>query len=191
MVKKRDASQPKKGGGAWKNSPLVGVALGVVIIACLSYVGYCFYGPVNNDSALPENYPHAFLAEKDNGNYDAILVKRGRRDAPTPFTENGKEYWPAYICSNPDCPGRKNGKPYIFAAVMRPPAEETAPPTAPDAPDAPTSTTVCPKCKEAMDKAKGANRSRYDLTAVERYNTPEGLEIIKKIREDYHKNNPG
>lgn len=194
MVKKRDAGQPAGNGGAWKNSPLVGVALGAVIIACVGYIVYYFYGPARNDSILPANFPHAFLAAADDGNYDAILIKRGKREVPTPFTENGKEYWPAFVCVNPSCPGLKGGKPYIFAAVQAP-SPEPAPDAATDANDAPgpestAASTVCPKCKEALEKAKGANRPQFDMTAVERYNTPEGTEILNKIRDEYRKNAP-
>ncbi|MBP5232656.1 MAG: hypothetical protein J6333_04560 [Planctomycetes bacterium] len=191
MVKKRDAGHPTGNGGAWKNSPLVGIALGVVIIACLGYIVYYFFGSGGNDSILPDNFPHAYLAAQDDGNYDAVLIKRGRRDTPTPFTENGKEYWPAYVCHNPTCPGLKGDKHFIFAAV-RPPQENPAPNAAPaSGHEAMPAPIVCPQCKAAMEKAKNANRSQYDMTAVERYQTNEGAEILNKIREEYRKNNRG
>ena len=196
MVKRRDAGSPAGNGGAWKHSPVVGVVLGVVIVACIGYIIYYFFGSAGSDSILPDNFPHSYLAVADNGNYDALLIKRGRRDTSTPFTENGKEYWGAYICRNPSCPGLKNNRPFIFAGVRvqveTPASGANAAPRGHDAMAAPM---FCPKCKEMMDKDKDKNknagRAQYDITAVERYNTPEGVEILNKIREEYRKKNRG
>lgn len=130
-----------------KPSPLLRGPWRVLVMKLTSYterslaVGavklLCQFGasstPHDSGSILPNDFPHAYLAEGDDGDYDAILVKRGNRATRTPFTENGKRYWEAYICDNEACPGRaankqkgKGDRPYIFAA-KRP---DTPPPPA-------------------------------------------------------------
>lgn len=140
-------------------------------------------------SILPNNFPHAFLATEDDGDYDAILIKRGIRSTPTPFTENGKEYWEAYVCHNESCPGRaaikqqgKGDRPYIFAA-KRPPV----PATIDDEAAIAMTQVFCPKCQEAHDKAAPKEKDCFDPTVVEHYMTEEAIKIIEKIREEYRR----
>lgn len=142
-------------------------------------------------SILPDDFPHAYLAEGDDGDYDAILVKRGNRATRTPFTENGKRYWEAYICDNEACPGRaankqkgKGDRPYIFAA-KRP---DTPPPPPANEEEAIMMIEVlCPQCKAAYDKAPATEKDRFEPTMVEHYLTEEGMKILEKIREEYRR----
>ena len=190
----------KGGDAAWKHSPLVGGALGVVILICLIMVISTLTGSGGGGSILPDDFPHAYLAEADNGNYEAVLIKRGKRSTPTPFTENGKEYWEAYVCHNASCPGRapgkkgKDGLPYIFAG-KRPKLPD--PPASGDGqgapmPDMSMMQIFCPKCKAAYDKATSAKKkAAIDLTAVEHYQTEEAQKMLEKIREEYRKRSGG
>ncbi|MBP5231949.1 MAG: hypothetical protein J6333_00920 [Planctomycetes bacterium] len=188
------------GDAAWKHSPIVGGALGVVILLCLIMVIRTLTGSGGGGSILPDTFPHAYLAEEDNGKYDAILIKRGSKSVPTPFTENGKEYWEAYICHNANCPGRAQGKkgkespPYIFAGkrpkMPEPPANgENG--QGPSMPDMSMMQIFCPKCKAAYDKASAKKKATFDLTAVEHYQTEEAQQELEKIRAEYRKRSGG
>ena len=210
----RSSRKSKKGGGgdaAWKHSPLVGGALGVVILICIVLVIRTMTGGGGGGSILPDTFPHAYLAEEDNGNYDKILIKRGSRGVTTPFTENGKEYWEAYICHNESCPGRtggkdgqaagkdgkkkggKGGRPFIFAAkrpkLPDPPASGDGRPPAMQ--DMSMMHIYCPKCKAAYDKASPKKKASFDLFAVEHYQTEEAQKELEKIRNEYRKRSGG
>lgn len=201
----RSTRKHKGGGGgdaAWKHSPLVGGALAVVILICVIMIVRTMFGVGGADSVLPDDFPHAYLAEEDNGNYDAILIKRGSKSIQAPFTENGKEYWDAYVCHNEACPGRgpakkgskEGGRPYIFAGkhapMPEPPAEggegQEAPP-----PDMAMTQIVCPKCKAAYDKASPKKKAAFDLTMVEHYQTEEALKKLQEIRDEFRKRSGG
>jgi hypothetical protein len=175
-------------GGSWKNSPLVGMVLGIVIVvALISLIGSTFSD--GSDSLVPSNFPNTYLAEADDGNYGAVLIVRGREARAVPFTEGGKEYWEAYICRAEVCPGRKDGKDYIFAA-KRVPLENPTPPPG-DLPEGYTpqieyQQIECPLCKEARATAKKSERENFQFNA-DRYQTEEGLKIIDEIREAYRK----
>lgn len=201
----RSTHKHKGGGGdaAWKHSPIVGGALAVVIVICVIMIIRTMLGAGNTTSVLPDNFPHAYLAEEDNGNYDAILIKRGNKSFSTPFTENGKEYWEAYVCHNEACPGRTGGKgkkgaqegrPYIFAAKRPPqpePPAESGDGQEPPMQEMAMPQIACPKCKAAYDKASPKKKAAFDLTACEHYQTEEAQQMLEKIRDEYHKRTGG
>lgn len=189
----------KKGSGgdaAWKHSPVVGILLVAVI-------GFCIYRIIFDDggigeSLIPDNFPHTYLAVEDNGKREAVIIKRGKKEVKTPFTENGKQYWEAYLCHNENCPGRPKtvGKkkkkkdadaevpPFIFAGarpeIKKKEGEENKEPEY-------GIQTFCPKCKAAYAKASKKKKQEYDLGAIERYQTDEALKIIEQIRAEYRK----
>jgi hypothetical protein len=180
------------GGGGWRNSPIVGIVLGIVIlIAVISLIKSQVGG---GDSLIPANFPHTYLAEVDNGNYGALLIVRGQNSRPTPFTENGKEYWSAYICSAENCPGRaEDGKPYLFAGKLEKLPSQPMPEGAPDGyiPEDQYKQIECPLCRDAQDKARGSKKGDFQPYNVSYYQTEEGEKIIEKIREEYRKRATG
>lgn len=181
MVKIHSQKAPQpEASASWKKSPLLAIALTAVIAACGYYIYVaCFANSGSN--LIPDNFPHTFIAVKDNGNPKAILIKRGQSEPAVPFTENEKEYWQAYICQNTECPGMKKGKKYVFAYVVEAPRidEKTGEILEPPAPP------VCPLCVKAAKKAHGKDREKYENAMVERFQTPEGEKIFDDIRAKY------
>jgi hypothetical protein len=51
----------------------------------------------------------------EGGEVFAIRLRPDERpDVPEPHPETGEPGWPAFQCNNPRCPGRANGRKYVF-----------------------------------------------------------------------------
>lgn len=65
-----------------------------------------------------DDYPWAFLPEGHSGTaLDAVLIRRAAICPRVPFAHEGKQYWRACRCLNRACPGRQDGKDYLFPMV--------------------------------------------------------------------------
>lgn len=179
---------------AWKKSWLLAVVLLFVIAYCLHMMITNFKG--NSGVGLPDTFPRSFIALEDAGNYDALLIIRGSDSPVVPIEKNGKKYYEAYICNNENCPGRSktDGKPYIFGIVPPPPPPQYVEGTPPPQEAMPEFSygmleLYCPLCKEKFDSVKPKYQARYEPYRIERYNTPEALEMIEKVRAEFMKKN--
>jgi len=177
-------------GAAWKQSKAVAAALVAAIV--LIWVGMLWWWLGGGQTYNIEGFPHTFMAEDGSG--EPLIIKADTNNPPrSPFQKDGKWYWEAFVCNNPDCPGKKADKPFIFPAVnpwikdlikagkydpSKPmglfPGEMGA--TGMPMPPPMYGMTECPKCKAAKKKP----------FHVSRYYTPEGQkmldEMIKKVQ---------
>lgn len=196
MAKKRATTKghaPRSRGGAsdesgWKKSKLLAVVLVLVIVWALYSI---ISGGDSSSGRLPKDFPRTFIAEVDNGNYDAVLIERGDKSPVLPIVKDGKKYWEAYICMNEHCPGRANTpdkKPYVFASVV---------PEMPPQPENPEEgggeyfhfEVACPLCKEQQAKTAIQYKALFDPQNIARYTTPEAEEMINKMREEFRNRN--
>lgn len=211
MAKKRTAQSSTRGhkpvhgrGGSkhgdmpdWKKSKALAALLMVVIGICLYMM--LLGGTSGSSTSIPDNFPRAYIAVEDAGNYEAILEVRGSKPPEVPVDKDGKKYYDAYVCLNEVCPGRAKtgGKPYIFA-ILPPPMPALGPdgnpvPGPDGAPGAMPGMQemYCPLCKQKFDSVKPKDQAQYDPTHIERYQSQEAVEIINKIRDEYMKKNSG
>ncbi len=209
MAKKRAAQTSTRGhkpvhgrGGSqhsnmpdWKKSKALAALLLVVIAICLYMM--LSGSSSSGGSTIPENFPRAYLAVEDAGNYEALLEVRGSKPPELPIDRNGKKYYDAYICLNDACPGRATtgGKPYLFAIVPPPmpamgpdgnpvPGPDGAPGVMPGMQE-----NFCPLCKKKFDSVKPKDQAQYDPAHIDRYQSQEAIDIINKIRDEYMKKN--
>lgn len=186
---RRSSRGRSSGGGSWKNSPILKVVLVVIILLCIvNLIVHLAGGGGSSRNSIPSDFPHTFIAAEDDGKYDSVIIKRGRMSPKPPIDENGKQYWAAYICMNERCPGREQtgGKPYVFAAVVNTPTD--APANGDMPPPEMYMETKCPLCADMYNKVRKEYKQYFDPINVQRYQTEEAKEIIKKIRERYRRN---
>ncbi|EFK96007.1 secreted protein [sediment metagenome] len=132
-----------------------------------------------------QNFPFTFLPE---GGGELIVKKAATTKPPrVPFRMDNRWYWEAWVCENPKCPGRQDGKPFAYPNVILyikklidqgkyDPTKPLPMPTADDAKASPMRMPFmneCPQCTEA--KIPGFQ--------VRRYQTPEGQMLLEDLRK--------
>lgn len=172
---------------AWKKSKAVAIILVVVIVGALVNMIRTFTS-TNSTGLLPDNFPHTFITESGAGNDESkVIVKRSSRQPVTPFKEGSEWAWPAYYCMNEVCPGRKDGKPYIFPAIdPMALAQAEGKKVDPAGPDAipPMMELNCPMCQKLYNAAKSnADKEKYMPMNIDKYQTEEGKKIFEEIRK--------
>lgn len=143
-------------------------------------------------SRLPSDFPRTFIAEEDNGNYEAVLVERGDKTPNLPIVKDGKNYWEAYICMNEQCPGRAktpDKKPYVFASVVPEMPPQSANPVGEPTMEYIHFEVFCPLCKEWQKNAPPQEKERIDPQNISRYMTPEAEAMINRLREEFRQKN--
>ncbi len=117
--RKSTGSHKRSGGGGrtpnWKKSKGLAVVLVATIILTWGVLIVKMLGP-----AAPtfKAFPYTYITEEEDAK--PIVIKRdSNKRMRAPFKKDGKWYWDAYQCNNPDCPARsKDGKPFIFPYVI-------------------------------------------------------------------------
>lgn len=197
MAKKRASTgshAPRSRGKAsdesgWKKSKLLAVVLVLVIVWALYSI---ISGGDSGGSRLPKDFPRTFIAEQDNGNYEAVLIERGEKSPVMPIVKDGKQYWEAYICMNEHCPGRAktpDKKPYVFASVVPEMPPQPANPEGEPPMEYIHFEVACPLCKDQQAKVQTQYKVLFDPQNIARYTTPEAEEMINKMREEFRKKN--
>jgi len=102
--------------------------------------------------------------------------------------ESGELCWPALACTNPDCPGRQNGEPYLFIEPdvgFYIKSDKTVDYNAAAALAAPRSDGTCPKCAAKRNRATESQevRQRY-INWARPYVLPETAEKLKALDEE-------
>ncbi len=156
--------------------PLTRVAIGIALVgmsvfAVKSCRSWWLEGVPNGH--LPKDFPHALIAPEDNGHPEAVQVVRSRLPPVPPVTINVKDMWPAYVCDNPNCPGKVGDVRFVFAK-----GEGTGG-------SGPQPSGQCPKCAPLHYAAKDVmEKLKYDPTKLAKYFTPEAEKILEAVRAD-------
>lgn len=90
----------------------------LVIVICLATAGaltWRFTRPEILNGHIPEDFPHTWIAQADDGKADKVVIIRARNEPDQPYEKDGVKLFHAFACLNPKCPGRKNDQPFIFA----------------------------------------------------------------------------
>lgn len=185
------AARRSASGGTWKKSK---AAAGILVFAIVCVWIWIFSWLFGSPAPTYENFPWTYIAE---GEGEEVLILRADSDQKkrAPFQKDGKIYWDAYQCNNPDCPGRgEDGKPYVFPHVIpfqKKRLEEGKPPelTPEEMREMEESGDMmmmeemmfaepfCPLC----------DRARLDPYNVQPYDTPEGKKMKQEVMKRYRK----
>ena len=118
---------------------------------------------------LPPPRPRQEILREQVSLNGLFLTENTLREVIAPITSmptfQGERCWPAYTCTNPDCPGKgKQGRPYLFINPK------------------PGTETVCPACMESRDVSSEseADKRRYRNYPVP-YELPETVRRIKQL----------
>ncbi len=92
--------------------------------------------------------------------------------------ESGEVMWPAYCCTNPDCPGRQEGEPLLFIEPDTKLLQEARPPGT-------NISCLCPRCLAKRNLATESKEVRQQyINWVRPYVLPETAEKMKQIEAE-------
>lgn len=129
-VSSRGSRRGRSSGGAWKNSPILGVVLAVLIILALVSVARTLFGGSSGNEFILHNFPYQWISldsadelqkgmDSEDG-FTATIIRYDNNNVPSdlPFERDGHWWWRAYQCNSDKCPWlAKNRGPYIFPGV--------------------------------------------------------------------------